>query len=298
MSTATVHPLHLVEPLPDQQRFAWLVYLRRQAARAFDTAVSAPRRAAAFLARAVSSLRSSALHHLPARLRLAVRALSTRLGAPGVIAGVVTGLADRHVRGIAGTALRVVGRGLAAAGRLGLGLVRRGLGLFGRRGQQAAQSLDRAAAMATKAVLARAQAARALVGGVVSRNSDAVDAVGQLARMLLVHRLLRGGNTHRLARLGLDVALAPNGLVRKAWNRLSGLLRRLTGKPDPAPVPPGGAGRYPGSWAAHERALQQEAEGPGRPDHDPAAPVPSNRAERRAQERLQARKGNARSRTS
>lgn len=300
MSTATIHPLQepgappelrLVDPEQQRRRFAWLLFLKRQAARAWDAFVSAPRRAAMYLGRLVPALPAGSTQLLT-RLGAAGRSVLGQLGPQGLVAGAVAAASNPRIRRLVSRAVSAIGRVAGSAARSAFGLVRRGLGLFGASGQRTAARLDATASRAGGFARNLNLRVNAVLARLAAQHAGTLAAIGQVARVLVLHRLLRGAVARPLVRVLLEAVLLPGSLARTAWRHLTSLFRRMTTGPDPTPPSASPAG-YPASWAAHEETLEAEAGGAT----VNADLTPGNRAERRAQQRQGARKRNQNSRT-
>ncbi len=298
-SSSAYEPLRAAPPLDGQRRrFALLLQLKDAVHTARDAAAVATSKAAAFLARLATRL------HLQTPLgwvrRTASRVLSTatllarslgRTGAAAAAVAVVTSPTGR-------SALRPLVAAIASATRRGTRTAARSvdctLRLCGSPGHQAANHLG---AQRTRVQVQLDELLASLTtGGAGLLKVDAPPArlVAGLARSYLLHLALRATIRNTAVRLLVEGVVIP--LV--VSSRLGRWPERPAGPDVPDQPPTGPAAPKAGPAAGPERrpadlkaADPQVTELPTLPAEDDglAAPEPVNRAERRAQQRQQAR---------
>lgn len=295
MSTQTYEPLRVVPPLKDRDGMAWLLHLRRLARQARDAVLAAPRAAMAYVGRLAGSARlrsaSGWLRWLAGQVSRPLSAAMDRLGAAGLTAGLTSPTGQQVIGKTSRLAGRVVGwltRGLYSA-------IDRGLRLFGKPGNKVADRLFDAVVSAGGKVAAVAAPVVHRVARVTDPQSAHVRMLAGISRSYFLHRALKAVIGNSVVRFLVEGVLLPAALDSRAaqWLRrqLRVLKQRAASLSEQAQALPrltGGNVPEAGGAPAASR--------PGRPVvdlplpewealNDDDFPIPSNRAERRAQDR-------------
>lgn len=299
MSALPYEPLRVVPPHDQQHRMGLLILARHHARRALDAALAAPRAAARFIGRLLRSTRLtpfvSPLRRFAIRLARPLLAAARRLGTSGTIAGVAGVLTSPACRQV----IRTVGRGIGQAfgwlARKAYSALDQGLRLFGKAGNKAADLMFAGVVSLGGKVAAIA----APVVHRVARFSDPdamhVRLLSGAARSYFLHRFVRAFISHPLLRLLVEGVLLPTALDSRAAQWLRSQLRLMgqraaslheqTEKITAAtpPAAPAAAAAQPEGRPKSKPLVEVPL--PPWEDVDDQ-PLPGNRAERRAQERL------------
>lgn len=296
--------LRAVPPLDQKVQMGWLLSARLAAQKAWNAALSAPRKAAGYLARLVQSAHlGGALSWLRSALTGVTSPLlmiGRRLGKTGIAAAVTAIVTDPTCRQLLGKGVAVLARGVGAAAKLAYRAVDGGLRCFGAPGKKAADALF---AMSVTAV-GKVTSVAGPTFRTVARWSDPRTAqtrvVSGIARTYVLHRALRAlvGNT--FARLLIEGLLAP-ALVD---SRLASWLRRQVAVIRQRAMHLQEQTEALSQPAAQPRTAPEGSASPELPYEPPMAAgedlamplwlvdedlTPSNRAERRAQQRTKPR---------
>lgn len=315
MATSTYYePLHAVPPLTDPQpRFGALLDLRARAQNAYNAMAAAPKKAAAFAARLADRVHLTGavswLHQQAARIAKPVAGLANRLGSRGLLAAVTAAVADPRGQAVLRRGARITARVGGWSGRTAYSLIDRGLRLFGRLGNRAADALfDAAVAFGGKLANAAAPVVHR-VARFADPTTPPMRVIAGVARSYLLHRLLKGFIRSAYARLlieGLASTVTVDSGVARWMRSLFGQLRlrltslraqRQTLQKTP-PITPKNPDVKEGSAAASADRSAVSRPMPMPPwviaaaesDEVAAPPQPSNRAERRLQQREQNRR--------
>lgn len=297
-------PLRAVPPITEtDRRFAYALWFREQAARAYDAVVSAPRKAATYAARLAEKLHLTGplawLRQRASALLRPIAGLPGRFGPSGTAAAITTILTSPRGQAVLGKAASVIARAASWVGHTTYGLVDRGLRLFGETGARAADALS-------DVLVAGGGRVAVLMAPVVYRVARLTDPetpwvrlIAGISRSYLLHRALKLLIANPFARLVVE------GLVSLAAldTRVSGWARSLTRQLRVRYV-----SLREQAAATYTRGRTEKAKPAGQPS--PASPLdmptwvpeagvpdeellrPSNRAERRLHEKQQARKKN------
>jgi hypothetical protein len=317
MATSTYYePLHAVEQISDPRPgFAALLTVRARAQRAYDAMVAAPKKAAAFAARSADRLHLTGavtwLRRQATRIAKPLSALTSRLGGSGLSAALTAVVTDPRGQAVLRRGARTTARISGWVGRTAYSLIDRGLRVFGRPGNRAADALfDGAVAIGGKVANAAAPVVHR-VARFADPKTPPMRVMRGVAVSYLFHRVLRLFISNTYARLLID------GLVSTVTvdSRIARWLRSMTGQMRlrftslreqrrtliPQPVEPEVwpeepvAQTVPRSAKAVSRSksLTIPRWDVNQPDHDDGdVPAPSNRAERRQQQREQGRARN------
>ncbi len=294
----TYEPLRLTPPLEQRSRMAWLLTVRRLARRALDAALAAPRSAAQYVGRLYRSTRlvgvGSWLRGLTGRIIQPVLTTTSRLGKTGVIAGLLTlatsPIARRLLHKAGGSCLRPLSW-LARTASTGID---RGLRLFGKAGNRAADALFALVVTVGGRVAAVASPVVHRIARFADPQTPHIRVLAGISRSYFLHRALQALISNGLVRLLVEGMLIPTFMDSRiaCWvhrqvqilrTRAACLQEQAVTVPDlPAEArngrtrPSGGESSRDPSVLSPDRAL------PLIKDDEPR---PSNRAERRAQER-------------
>jgi hypothetical protein len=302
MSAQTYEPLRVVPPTHDQQqKMGVLILARHHARRALDAALATPRAAARFMGRLFHSAGVSPilgrLRRFALRLSRPLLAAAQRLGPSGVVAGVTAVVTNPLCRQVLNRVGRGLARGFGWLARKAYSAVDRGLRLFGKAGNKTADLMFAGVVCLGGKIAGVA----APVVHRVARFSDPeamhVRLLSGAARSYFLHRVVKAFFSHPLLRLLVEGVLLPTALDSRAAQWLRTQLRivgqraaSLQEQAEAAPVTLRATGAAAAASPSRPSAGKPLVDVPlpawEAADEEEEVPAPGNRAERRAQERL------------
>ncbi len=304
MSAQTYEPLRLAPPLEQHGRMAWLLTVRRLARRARDAALAAPRSAAGYVGRLYHSTRltrlGSWLHRLTGRLTQPLLTVTSRLGKTGIIAGLLTLATSPTTRRLLQKAGGSVGRALSWLGRTAYSVIDFALRWFGKPGSKVADALFAGLVAAGGRIGSLAAPVVRRVARFSDPQAPHIRVLAGISRSYFLHRVLKALISNGLVRVlveGLAVPALIDSKVAQWVRRQIGILHaRAMGLQEQAlrvsQLPAESLMGRPGGANNSSARLRPER---------PTATVdqstldedlePSNRAERRAQQRHINRQG-------
>ena len=300
MSAQTYEHLRAVPPRDEQKiRWAWLLQVRSAARRALSAALSVPRKAASFLGRlvqtghlgrAVSRLRSTAARMARPALRLV-----GWLGRTGLVASVASVVTSPTGQAVVRTVGGWLGRGLGWLARKTYSLLDKGLRLFGHPGNKTADALFGLVVSVGGKLASIAAPVVHRVARLSDPQSTHVRLLSGLARGFALHRAMKAVITNPYLRMVVEGVVLPfladsrvgvwvRSQIRTLRERAGHLREQSLSLRVVDGLGPQMAAEAPTSPASAPKAAGDHVPMPSWiGDLDNAQP--SNRAERRAQQR-------------
>lgn len=229
MSAQMYEPLQAVPPLTNNHvKMAWLLQVQQAARTALDAALAVPRKAAAYVGRAIHKLHldsaASWLQRRAVRLAQPLRLAGSVLGRTGLLAaatGVVTSPTGRAVLNGVG---RLLGNAFGWLARTTYSGIDSALRCFGKVGNIAADKLF-------AGVVSVGGKVATIAAPVVHRVARLSDPTTTQARVLsgicqsyVVHKLLKGFIGNVWLRLAVEFVLVPAVLDSRLWAWIKGAL--------------------------------------------------------------------------
>ncbi len=294
MSIPMYEPLYAAPPLTEHHvRMAWLLQARQAARRALDAVLAAPRKAADYVSRLAHRLHLDAavswLHRTASHVTRPLGSLASHLGRSGLLVAVTAVVSSPSGRAVVNSAARTLGKTLSWLARTTYSGLDRGLRCFGAAGNTVADKLF-------AGVVALGGKVATVTAPVVHRVARLTDPATPQARLLctlsrsyVLHRALRGLVGNGWMRLVVEAVLIPavvdSRLAATLRTALQDARIRTQRLEEQATV----VERLleDGEPAGHTMPTSVQVEQPRLPEDVEGVPVPTNRAERRAAERLQ-----------
>lgn len=294
MSAQMYERLRVVPPLTDNHiKMDWLLRVRRGVRAAFDAALAVPRKAAFYVSRLIQKLHldsaASWLRRAAARLAQPLKSASSVLGWTGWLAS-VTGLATSPFgRAALNRGGRLLGKIIGWTARKTYSGIDRVLRCFGKVGNKAADKLFAGVVSLGGKIATVATPVVHRVARLSEPNTAQARALSGICRSFVIHNLLKGFIGNAWLRLLIELVVLPACLDSRLLAGVRGALakaRARTRKPQEQ------------DHVAAEDLERQPDEGDQlvlipdvMEDVDvvtslPQGPVPSNRAERRAAQRV------------
>lgn len=304
MSAQPYEPLRLAPPLDQHSRLGWLLSIRRLARRAWDAALAAPRSAAGYVGRLYRSTPltggGSWLRRAAGRLLKPLVTITSRLGKTGLVAGLLTVATSPTARRLIKKAGSTCVRGLSwLAGGIYSG-IDRGLRLFGKPGNKVADALFAVVVQVGGHIALVAAPVVHRVARLTDPQAPHIQVLTGISRSFLLHRLLKALISNGLVRVLVEGLAMPALLDSKIAHWLRGqfgiLRARAAGLQEQAVT----VSQLPVEGRETPSRISNTSSSRSRPDNSPATVgrsvvdddlEPSNRAERRAQQRHINRQG-------